>query len=126
MYDPAVVVHHHRRTVFAGHLRQIRSYALHRGFFVKKFPQTSMKLSYFVPSLFTAGTFLGWIAGYVWQPLFGLWLAVLGVYAILVCAFSLRTANPLGVLGTACGTFLTHVTYGVWFLKGLFATELND
>ncbi|MBI4313882.1 MAG: glycosyltransferase, partial [Candidatus Omnitrophica bacterium] len=31
-YDPDVVVYHHRRAMFGGHLKQIRRYAEHRGF----------------------------------------------------------------------------------------------
>ncbi len=126
VYDPDVLVHHHRRDVFGPHLRQIRSYALHRGFFAKRFPQTSLRLSYFVPSLFTLFAGLGWTTVFAGGFLFRAWLAVMGLYGGLVLAFSLRTWNPLGVLGVATGTFLTHVTYGVWFVRGLFASEIQD
>ena len=51
VYDPEVLVYHHRRRLFIPHLRQVENYALHRGYFVKKFPETSFKLSYFLPSI---------------------------------------------------------------------------
>ena len=53
VYDPWVVVYHHRRPLFLPHLRQLGRYAFHRGYFCKRFPSNSLKLSYFVPSAFT-------------------------------------------------------------------------
>ena len=55
LYDPRVQVHHHRRRLFLPHLRQVGRYALHRGYFVRKFPETSRRPSYMIPSLFVLG-----------------------------------------------------------------------
>jgi GT2 family glycosyltransferase len=126
VYDPEVRVYHHRREIFGPHLRQIRSYALHRGFFARKFPQTSLKPGYFVPSAFALFTFLGWMSIWISPELFRLWAGVMLLYAALALASSLRTANPLGILGTFAGTFVTHLTYGLWFMKGLLAREVRD
>ncbi|MBQ5511265.1 MAG: hypothetical protein IIT94_09040, partial [Prevotella sp.] len=59
VYDPWAIVYHHRRRLFGPHLRQLGRYAFHRGYFVKKSPKTSFKLSYFVPSLFVLGLVAG-------------------------------------------------------------------
>ena len=59
VYDPWSIVYHHRRRLFGPHLRQLGRYAFHRGYFVKKSPKTSFKLSYFIPSLFVLGVILG-------------------------------------------------------------------
>lgn len=126
VYDPDVRVHHHRRQIFGPHLRQIKSYALHRGFFVKKFPRTSLRVSYFVPSIFTLFCFFGWLTVWLEKGLFMMWVAVMLVYAALVMLFSLRTVNPLGVLGVFVGTFFTHIVYGLWFIAGLLSSELRD
>jgi len=48
IYDPNVLVYHHRRELFIPHLKQVANYGLHRGYFVKKFPETSLRFSYFV------------------------------------------------------------------------------
>jgi len=48
--NPNVVVYHHRKPVFIPHLRQVLRFGLHRGFFVKKFPENSFRLTYFGPS----------------------------------------------------------------------------
>ena len=53
VYDPHVIVEHKRRPMFRKHLAQISRYALHRGFFVKRWPENSLKLVYFAPSLLT-------------------------------------------------------------------------
>ena len=62
VYDPWAIVYHHRRRLFGPHLRQLGRYAFHRGYFVKKSPKTSFKLSYFIPSLFVLGLVAGGIA----------------------------------------------------------------
>lgn len=52
VYDPWVIVYHHRRPLFLPHLRQLGRYAFHRGYFCKRFPSNSLRLSYFVPTAF--------------------------------------------------------------------------
>ena len=59
VYDPWAIVYHHRRRLFGPHLRQLGRYGFHRGYFVKRFPATSCRASYFVPSLFVLGVLLG-------------------------------------------------------------------
>jgi cellulose synthase/poly-beta-1,6-N-acetylglucosamine synthase-like glycosyltransferase len=69
IYDSAVLVFHHRRPVFLPHLRQIASYAFHRGYFVKRYPQTSLRISYFLPSIFFVAIFFGGIISLFSLPL---------------------------------------------------------
>jgi GT2 family glycosyltransferase len=126
VYDPAVRVHHHRRDIFRPHLRQIKSYAFHRGFFARKFPETSLKPAYFVPSAFTLFALAGWLSYWMHPALFALWYGVMLFYGALALIFSLRTINPIGVLGILAGTFLTHLTYGGWFIAGLLTQEIRD
>ena len=126
VYDPAVRVHHHRRNIFSPHLKQIKSYAFHRGFFVRRFPETSLKPAYFVPSAFTLFALLGWTTCWMHPALFTAWCGVMLLYGVLALVFSMRTPNPVGIAGTFLGTFFTHLTYGAWFLAGLFAREIHD
>jgi len=53
IYEPRMIVFHHRRAGLGRHLKQVGAYGLHRGFFAKKYPETSFKLKYFLPSIFT-------------------------------------------------------------------------
>lgn len=128
IYDPAVLVWHHRRPVFVPHLRQIARYALHRGYFVKAFPETSRRLGYFIPTLFVFGLVAGVLLSLVSNTIRPAYLGAVAFYtgalglAGLLAAWSNR--DPLiGVL-VIPGIFLTHVTYGVYFLKGLMVKDL--
>jgi glycosyltransferase involved in cell wall biosynthesis len=49
--DPAVVVFHARRPIFAPHMRQVHNVGRHRGWFVHRFPATSARPLYFAPAL---------------------------------------------------------------------------
>jgi hypothetical protein len=133
-YDPRVLVYHHRRGMFQGHLRQVRSYALHRGYFVKHFPQTSLRPSYFLPSLWLAGVALGWLPSLIWKGWALGWICALAAYglAALVEGFRLQRQAPeamrglgLGLL-VAAGIGVTHLSYGWNFLKGLLARSLDE
>lgn len=127
VYDPWVVVFHHRRALFGPHLRQLGRYAFHRGYFVKRYPSNSLHLSYFVPSAFVAYLLL-WLPvscisvhGAFAECAQMLFLDVpLSLYAALVVATSFA-ANPLMWAMTAAGIVASHVCYGVRFVQGLFA-----
>lgn len=111
VYDSAVLVYHHRRALFAPHLRQLARYAFHRGYFVKRFPSNSRRLSYFVPSAFAFGLcFLP-----ILWPLYALYL-----FLVLATTFD---KNPFTWLLAAVGVFVTHLTYGVKFVQGLCASK---
>jgi len=51
IYDPKVFVWHHRRPFGFKFFKQAANYALHRGYFARKYPKTSLRFSYFIPSL---------------------------------------------------------------------------
>lgn len=111
VYDPWVVVNHHRRAFLGAHLRQLSRYAFHRGYFVKRFPSNSLHLAYFVPSVFV----LGFLAiPWLW-PLY----AIYGIL-LLITTFAL---NPLTWILTAFGVFVSHLCYGVKFVQGLCAKK---
>ena len=130
VYDPWAIVYHHRRRLFGPHLRQLGRYAFHRGYFVKKSPKTSFKLSYFIPSLFVLGLVAGGIAVGATATLRGTWVDVLrwtyfgvtGFYAAatLVTSFAL---NPAMWLVTWFGVVASHVWYGIRFVCGLCAAK---
>ena len=124
VYDPLVLVYHHRRSLWKGHFRQVTQYALHRGYFVKKFPETSRRLGYFMPTLFTIGVALGWVTWWL-PPLFYVYAATLALYLLFVLAGSWLAAPRL-LFATTLGTLLTHFAYGIYFLIGLCSRRLNE
>ncbi len=125
VYDPEVLVWHHRRPLFIPHLRQIASYALHRGYFVKRFPENSLKPAYFLPSILTLGLAIGAIISIFSIHFRFLFLSGAALYALIVLAFSIKKQ----VLMSPCvffGVIATHLTYGAFFLKGLLAKKLKE
>ena len=136
VYDPWTVVYHHRRPLFAPHLRQLGRYGFHRGYFVKRFPENSLHLAYFVPSAFALYTFLlaMVVASVPFWPLSdnkdvvlavaALWLfAAPMVFYLLLTGLSSFAWNPVRWLLTWLGVFLSHVWYGIRFMQGLCARK---
>ena len=123
VYDPWTVVYHHRRTLFSAHLRQIGRYALHRGYFAKRFPATSFKLSYLMPSLFVIGVVAGIPLCFVHPLLKAVYLGTIGFYLTLtfISSFSIR---PSMWLVTWLGVITTHFVYGVRFLTGILSKQM--
>ena len=130
VYDPWVLVFHHRRRLFLPHLRQLGRYGFHRGYFVKRFPATSCRFSYFVPTFFVL--YLLALAGiWTWRVYagggaIGAW-AMLALWPFLAYLFltgvTTFSFNPFLWLLTWLGVFTSHVTYGLRFLQGLFAAK---
>jgi len=130
VYDPWVIVYHHRRALLGAHLRQLGRYAFHRGYFVKRYPSNSRHLAYFVPSAFVLYLFVWAILVILPQPnvisveAYCLWMAAVSLpmlaYVLLVALTSF-SFNPVTWLATVAGVVATHVTYGVRFVGGLLA-----
>jgi len=122
IYDPWVVVYHHRRPLFLPHLRQLGRYGFHRGYFCKRFPSNSLRLSYFIPTIFDVYLVLLFFlmmfraAGIVYAalPLFIYFVFV------LLTSFSFK---PHHWILTAVGVVLSHIWYGVRFIQGLCAAK---
>lgn len=124
IYAPDVVVYHHRRPLFIHHLKQIKSYAIHRGYFVKKFPETSKRPGYFFPSLFVIAIIGGALLTIFYPYLKSIYYAGLFVYIFLIFGHSLYRTGLGYYLPVSIGIILTHFTYGLYFLKGLLSKKL--
>ncbi|MCP3951235.1 MAG: glycosyltransferase, partial [Desulfobacterales bacterium] len=125
IYDPFLVVEHRRRPVFRGHLAQVARYALHRGYFAKRWPENSCKPLYFIPSAVTVWIALGWPLCFL-APLRFLYPASLLFYLAVCGLFSLQLSGVKETLLTFTGTVLTHVTYGTLFMAGFFRSDLPE
>jgi glycosyltransferase involved in cell wall biosynthesis len=126
VYDPKVIVYHHRRRLFCEHLKQIKNYALHRGYFAKRFPETSFRLSYFFPTLFLVGLSVGWIFGFFYPIFYSIYLSVIGVYLLFGLVPWLLSLDVKRMLIGFAGIFTTHIVYGLWFIKGLLTRKLPE
>jgi len=126
-YHPSLVVYHHRRSVIIPHLQQITRYAVQRGFFVKKFPQTSFKLGYFIPSLFFIYLLVFLLNKFYFHqflldiPLY-LYLSIL-IFTFI--QFILNKNRLITSLLAAITIPITHIYYGILFLHGLSKKEVK-
>lgn len=125
IYDPQVLVWHHRRTLFIPHLRQVANYAVHRGYFTKRYPHTSCKPAYFLPTFLALGLSGAGISALWVREMRGPYLCGVAGYLILVLIFSAR--QPLVRLPLVfAGIIVTHLTYGFYFLKGMLSRRLEE
>ena len=129
VYVPELVVWHHRRPGLPKHLRQIGNYGLHRGFFARKFPRTSRKFKYFIPSIWVGFVTIGLLLSMASHWAGMLYLAGWSVYliALAVSWKDIRRHEPLSVaLGALPYIILTHIWYGSRFILGLTTRELKS
>lgn len=126
IYAPDIMVYHHRRRLFYPHLRQVLSYAIHRGYFAKRFPETSRKLTYFIPTIFVLALLVGFILAFS-IPIFAtFYLAGLGFYLFLALLSSFNSRDIRMILLVFLGIIPTHIVYGIGFLRGLLARRLKE
>jgi len=126
VYDPEVFVYHHRRDFLWGHINQVVNYAAHRGYFVKRFPETSLRPGYFVPTFFDI-YLLSFIYPFFFNAkLINIWFLPMALYLILISLDGIKAKSfKLGLM-TMLGIFVTHVFYGAYFVKGLFSGKLKE
>jgi GT2 family glycosyltransferase len=124
LYVPELIVWHHRRELLLPHLKQVGGYGRHRGYFARTFPKTSLRPTYFAPSVFALGNFSLAILS-IWSAFFlKIWICLLIIYfgACTIDVFS-RTKRPILGFLTTMVTFCSHMTYGCMFLRGLFSSS---
>jgi glycosyltransferase involved in cell wall biosynthesis len=133
LYIPEMVVFHHRRAGFRKHLKQTGNYGLHRGYFAKVFPETSLKLVslYFVPSLFVAFVVFGFVGSFFSTMVLVMYLLGLGAYvaALVISTILLvpKTKSVMISIATIPYLISFHVWYGIRFVKGfVFTKELKS
>lgn len=130
IYDPKILVYHHRREIFLPHLRQISRFAIHRGHFARILPKTSFRIGYFIPTFFTAGLISGFFLSSI-NPLFKtFYLVIIGMYLTVLLLTALQVFLKEKNLQLAFllipSIFLTHLVYGALFIKGLLAKKLEQ
>ena len=132
LYTPEALVYHHRRNLFFGHFKQLKGYAWHRGYFVKKFGGNSFELSYFIPSIFLLWTlFLPIALIFNFPILINSLIPFLSENMITFLLLALHTLYFICLIGSwissfslikgfckIVGIFLSHLVYGFFFIKG--------
>lgn len=123
LYDPDVVVFHHRRRMGLSFMRQFFHYGLDKGSLARR----ASDISYFwqaVPALFVL--YLAVLAVAALLPLSAwvqrLALIPLGLYGLAVVMESCRLSTTFGeAILSPLGFFLAHVSYGTGYLRGFLS-----
>jgi len=124
VYAPDVVAYHHRRPLFRPHLKQVWTYARHRGLFARIFPKTSRRLTYFIPSMLVIGLVAGLLLSSI--PVVRLLFTITyGAYLVGMVVGGAATKNLKLFFIVPVGIFLTHATYGIGFISGLLAHRVD-
>ncbi len=128
IYEPSMIVWHHRRAGFLAHIKQVGAYGLHRGFFAKKYPQTSFKLKYFIPSIFVlfamVSVFYLFLPNLAQNATFFGW--IIYTISLVIGAFEIaKHEKSLVVIASLFFVLPTHFYYGINFIYGyLFKQKL--
>jgi GT2 family glycosyltransferase len=138
IYDPKVLVYHHRRAILNPHLQQIGRYAVHRGHFARILPKTSLRFGYLAPSFFVlflfGGPFLIFLMKsysfeFLYLGILSLYLSFFIIYLVcLIWVFMnvfLKEKNFKLAFLSIFTIFITHVFYGILFIKGFFLKKLS-
>jgi len=130
LYSPKVVVYHHRRKDLKSFLKQHGNYGFHRGAFFAHGDKNSRRISYLVPTFFV-GYLVFIILFSIFLLLFQLTinnqqLAIFYLPLIFYFFYSVQlffktlldNKNLLIAFLSPIVLFLTHLTYGIIFIKG--------
>lgn len=129
IYDPTVLVYHHRRAVLRPHLKQISRYATRRGYFARVFPQTSFRIGYLMPSFFAYGVIFGGILSFFFPIIKIAYCLLLIAYCFLLIISSIevyfKSKNAYLMFLVIISILATHLTYGFLFPFGYFQKKIK-
>lgn len=133
IYSPKVLVYHHRRPILIPHLRQNGNFGLHRGFFARVLPKTSLRPVYFAPSLLLLFVLSTPVLVRLSQSfealkyLHPLTISLYLVYFVLLFLNSVwiytKSKSLTQSLLSIPIIFITHLWYGYRFLQGFLFTD---
>lgn len=124
LYAPNLIVNHYRRGDLFSHVKQISAYAKMRGYFVKKYKKNSLKLNYFIPSIFLIYLiFLLITSLFTYNSFLMVPLYFYGFYLLIaLLEISLKQKLIFGLLSIPI-IIITHIIYGFNFIKGLLTLK---
>jgi GT2 family glycosyltransferase len=124
-YHPDIVVYHHRREFPGKYVWQVGNVGLHRGYFVKKYPQTSLRPSYFGPSALTLGLPLFLLLSFFSKTFLLITAGGLTIFYLIVFITSIFENSLIVSLFLPFAILVHYFAYGTQFIKGLLAKELE-
>ncbi|MDO8497632.1 MAG: glycosyltransferase [bacterium] len=126
LYNPSVLIYHHRRNDLKDFLVQHGNYGFHRGAFFAHGDKNSKRIIYIIPTLFTIYIFFLILIFFSFfffhTPFSYAFLLPLSIYAICAAYIVFRSMiyrhNMLLSFITPFILFLNHVYYGIRFIEG--------
>lgn len=118
-YHPDLVVYHHRRRFPFEYMKQVGNVGLHRGYFVKAFPQTSLRPIYFGPAMITILLPVFFILALLNTFFLYLFFSLSVIIYFIMFAFGFKNNSLMINLVLPFAVLVNHLTYGFQFLKGL-------
>lgn len=128
-YYPELYVNHFRRGNLLSHLKQISAYAKMRGFFFRKFGQNSLKLKYCLPSLLLIYLFM-MVSNFLFfrdivnSKIIYLPLIIYLTYIFIGSIETIIRSKKIFYLFNYPIIIMTHLSYGFYFLIGIFKKKL--
>jgi glycosyltransferase involved in cell wall biosynthesis len=124
IYDPDMVVWHHRRRTLKGFARQLRQYGRGRASVFYQYPQ-SLPLTYFCVALFALGTIFSiplYFLVDILQPVISYgWLTYLVFIVISSSYIAINRKRPILAAVLPPLAFIEHFSLGIGFVIGLIA-----
>ena len=126
VYAPDLVVWHHRRAGLVRHAKQVGAYGLHRGYFARHLPDTSLRLKYFAPSfvylMFCFAAFIPLL------PKIFDYVIYSGIIIYMLCVIigSLQIARLTSwriSFASIIYVISTHLSYGLNFVRGFIRSK---
>jgi len=127
LYIPTMIVWHHRREGLFAHLKQVGAYGLHRGYFAKNYPETSFKLKYFIPSIFSFFVIFSLLIQVIFNEYWNIVLSIgwmIYGFAVLIAILQImRFEGVFVALISFPYILLTHFWYGIKFIYGFVHSD---
>lgn len=127
LYSPDVFVYHHSRPLFKPHFKQIFTYGLHRGFFIRTKTRTSLSLPYLTPLLVFGICLTLILASLTAHILIQFLIASIAIYALLCFFTTIVSATDLTLAALATVTIpVTHLAYALGYFRGLLSVDVGS
>ena len=83
-----------------------------------------MRCCYFLPSLLTVGFFLGLVFSFVSLIASYLFITEMGIFLLLAFGSVAKKTDIISALIVSVAIIVTHLSYGVGFIRGLLTRKL--
>jgi glycosyltransferase involved in cell wall biosynthesis len=126
VYDPEVVVFHHRRPILGPHLRQVGNVGRHRGYFARTLPETTRRPLYFAPTVAVALASLAGVAAVRSRRARVVGSLATAAFWAQVTRDALRDGCEPTVAAVLPGVIAaSHFVYGLQFARGLVTPHIE-